>query len=123
SDEALDGVVRELSAIDADSIAVSLLHSYNNTEHERRIAEKLQAAMPDKAVSLSSDLAREIKEFERTSTVAANAYVKPIVARYLHELDGRIGSVKEGTPLRVMVSSGGFCSAKTGAESPILLLE
>ncbi|WP_157017138.1 hydantoinase/oxoprolinase family protein [Mesorhizobium xinjiangense] len=123
SDEALDGVVRELSAIDADSIAVSLLHSYNNTEHERRVAEKLQAAMPDKAVSLSSDLAREIKEFERTSTVAANAYVKPIVARYLHELDGRIGSVKEGTPLRVMVSSGGFCSAKTGAESPILLLE
>ncbi len=123
SDEALDGVVRDISAIDADSIAVSLLHSYNNTDHERRVAEKLQAALPGKAVSLSSDLAREIKEFERTSTVAANAYVKPIVQSYLHELDGRISRVKEGTPLRVMVSSGGFCSAKTGAESPILLLE
>ncbi|WP_411032827.1 hydantoinase/oxoprolinase family protein [Shinella sp. BYT-45] len=119
----LDALVRELSRIDTDSIAVSLLHSYINTDHEKRIGEKLRAALPGKSISLSSDLAREIKEFERTSTVAANAYVKPIVEDYLEELDSRIARVKPGTPLRVMVSSGGFCSAKTGADSPILLLE
>ena len=119
----MDDLVRALSQIDADSIAVSLLHSYTNADHERRIGEKLQAALPGKSVSLSSDLVREIKEFERTSTVAANAYVKPIVEDYLEELDSRIARVKPGTPLRVMVSSGGFCSAKTGADSPILLLE
>ncbi|MCV3735202.1 hydantoinase/oxoprolinase family protein (plasmid) [Rhizobium sp. TRM96647] len=123
TDEDLDVLVRELSQIDTDSIAVSLLHSYTNTDHEKRIGEKLRAALPGKSISLSSDLAREIKEFERTSTVAANAYVKPIVEDYLEELDTRIASVKPGTPLRVMVSSGGFCSAKTGADSPILLLE
>lgn len=119
----LDALVEELSKIDANSIAVSLLHSYNNTDHEQRIGQRLKQAFPDKSISLSSDLAREIKEFERTSTVAANAYVKPIVEDYLEELDNRIAKIKPGTPLRVMVSSGGFSSAKSGADSPILLLE
>ncbi|MDS1136419.1 hydantoinase/oxoprolinase family protein [Nitratireductor indicus] len=122
-EEELDVLIEALAKLDADSIAVSLLHSYTNTDHEKRIEERLKDALPGKAVSLSSDLAREIKEFERTSTVAANAYVKPIVAEYLDELDNRIARTKPGTPLRVMVSSGGFCSAKTGAASPILLLE
>lgn len=123
TDADLDNLVEELTSIGANSIAVSLLHSYNNTEQEQRISRKLQEALPDTSVSLSSDLAREIKEYERTSTVAANAYVKPIVEDYLEELDSRISQVKPDTPLRVMVSSGGFCSAKSGAESPILLLE
>lgn len=122
-DEHIDNLVRELADSDAESIAVSLLHSYGNTNHEKLIERKIAAALPDRAVSLSSDLAREIKEFERTSTVAANAYVKPIVAAYLDELDVRIGRIRPDTPLRVMVSSGGFCSAKAAAASPILLLE
>lgn len=119
----LNALVEELSKIDADSIAVSLLHSYSNTDHEQRIGQRLKQAFPDKSISLSSNLAREIKEFERTSTVVANAYVKPIVEHYLEELDNRIAKIKPGTPLRVMVSSGGFSSAKSGADSPILLLE
>jgi N-methylhydantoinase A len=122
-DDEIDRMAATLKALDVDSVAVSLLHSYINTAHEKKVAERLQAALPGIAISLSSDLAREIKEFERTSTVAANAYVKPLVATYLRELGSRIARVRSGIPLRVMVSSGGFTSAESGAESPILLLE
>lgn len=123
SEEELDRVVEQLRSLDVESAAVSLLHSYVNTEHEKRIEARLKAALPHLAISLSADLAREIKEFERTSTVAANAYVKPLVATYLQELGARIAAIRPGIPLRVMVSSGGFSSAQSGAESPILLLE
>lgn len=123
ADADLDRMVEALSKLDVESVAVSLLHSYVNTDHEKAIEAKLKAALPGLSVSLSSDLAREIKEFERTSTVAANAYVKPLVAAYLKELDSRIEAIQPDIPLRVMVSSGGFSSAESGAESPILLLE
>src|SRR5437773_8652939 len=79
--------------------------------------------MPGVAVSLSSEVAREIKDFERTSTTAANAYVKPIVSAYLHELEDRIEKIERNVPLRIMVSSGGFTSGKSAAHTPILLLE
>jgi N-methylhydantoinase A len=123
SDDEMVRMAATLMSLDVESVAVSLLHSYVNTDHEKKVAERLQAALPGVAVSLSSDLAREIKEFERTSTVAANAYVKPLVATYLRELGSRIAKIRSGIPLRVMVSSGGFTSAEAGAESPILLLE
>lgn len=123
SDDELDRMAAMLGALDVESVAVSLLHSYVNTDHEKKVAARLKQALPGLSVSLSSDLAREIKEFERTSTVAANAYVKPLVGTYLHELGSRIAEIQPGIPLRVMVSSGGFSSAESGAESPILLLE
>jgi N-methylhydantoinase A len=123
SDDEIGRTAATLKSLDVESVAVSLLHSYVNTGHEKKVAERLQAALPGVAISLSSDLAREIKEFERTSTVAANAYVKPLVATYLRELGSRIAKIRSGIPLRVMVSSGGFTSAEAGAESPILLLE
>ncbi|MET3662789.1 hydantoinase/oxoprolinase family protein [Aquamicrobium ahrensii] len=122
-DEKLDAMVEGIRKLDVESVAVSLLHSYVNTDHEKGIEARLKKALPNLAVSLSSDLVREIKEFERTSTVAANAYVKPIVAAYLQQLESRIEQIRGGIPLRVMVSSGGFSSATSGAESPILLLE
>jgi N-methylhydantoinase A len=123
SDAEIDQMAAKLKSLGVDSVAVSLLHSYVNTGHEKKVAERLQVALPDVAISLSSDLAREIKEYERTSTVVANAYVKPLVATYLRELGSRIAAIRSGIPLRVMVSSGGFTSAEAGAESPILLLE
>ncbi|MDO8299361.1 hydantoinase/oxoprolinase family protein [Lacisediminimonas sp.] len=113
----------ELKAMGVESVAVSLLHSYVNDTHERQVRDELARALPGIAVSLSSELAREIKEFERTSTTAANAYVKPIVAAYLQELETRLEKIEPDVPLRVMVSSGGFTSAKSAAQTPILLLE
>ena len=119
----LQKTVARLRSLGVESIAVSLLHAYVNDVHERAIGQRLADALPGVAVSLSSEVAREIKEFERTSTTAANAYVKPIVAAYLHELEERITRIQAGVPLRIMVSSGGFTSAKSAAHAPILLLE
>jgi N-methylhydantoinase A len=121
--EHLMPIARELAAKSFASVAVSLLHSYANNNHEEQVAQELRAALPGVSVSISSDLAREIKEFERTSTVAANAYVKPLMTEYLEQLEGRIDRIEQRVPLHVMVSSGGFTSARTAAESPILLLE
>lgn len=123
TDEELDRMAEAVKGLGIASVAVSLLHSYVNTDHEKAVEERLKTALPGLSVSLSSDLAREIKEFERSSTVAANAYVKPLVGAYLKELRARIEAIRPGIPLRVMVSSGGFSSAESGAESPILLLE
>jgi N-methylhydantoinase A len=119
----IEKLVRELKALKVESIAVSFLHSYVNGIHERAIGQRLADALPGVAVSLSSEVTREIKEFERTSTTVANAYVKPIVGAYLRELEARIGKIQAGVPLRIMVSSGGFTSAKSAAQTPILLLE
>jgi N-methylhydantoinase A len=116
-------VIDQLKNLGVESIAVSLLHAYVNDVHERAIRDRLSDALPGVAVSLSSEIAREIKEFERASTTAANAYVKPIVAAYLQELEARIAKIRAGVPLRIMVSSGGFTSAKSAAHTPILLLE
>jgi N-methylhydantoinase A len=122
-ERALHELTAALRKMDIQSVAVSFLHSYVNDAHERAVESHLKQAFPHLAVSLSSDLAREINEFERTSTAVANAYVKPVVASYLDELESRIERIRAGTPLRVMVSSGGFTSAKAGAHAPIQLLE
>jgi N-methylhydantoinase A len=100
-----------------------LLHAYVNDEHERKIAAALRERLPDVAVSLSSGIAREIREYERMSTTVGNAYVQPLVAQYLRRLDDRVNALADGAPLRIMVSSGGFTSGEAAAETPILLLE
>ena len=123
TDDELRRIVDEVSELGVRSVAVSLLHSYLNDDHERRVGAALQEALPSVEVSLSADLAREVKEFERTSTVAASAYVKPVVAEYLRELEARVEKLKPGIPLRIMVSSGGFTSARSAAHTPIFLLE
>jgi N-methylhydantoinase A len=121
--EEIERVSTELKKMQVDSVAVSFLHSYMNDVHEKQMGKFLQKAFPGIAISLSSEVASEIKEYERTSTVVASAYVKPIVASYLEELEDRIQKIQKDVPLRVMVSSGGFTSAKAAAQTPILLLE
>ena len=122
-DTEVQAIAQTLRGLGAESVAVSLMHSYVNKQHEKAIEEQLSTLLPGVAVSVSCELAQEINEFERTSTTVANAYVKPIVARYLQELEARIAAIGPGIPLRVMVSSGGFTSALAGAAAPIQLLE
>lgn len=122
-EEELARVAEAVKRMGVRSVAVSFLHAYLNDTHERAVADYLTKALPDVAVSISSELASEIKEFERTSTVAASAYVKPLVADYLTQLQSRIDEVQEDVPLRIMVSSGGFTAAEAAAQTPIFLLE
>ena len=116
-------VVEQVRQSGVQSVAVSFLHACVNPENEMRMGDALRRALPDLAISLSSRVAREIREYERTTTATANAFVQPIVAKYLHELSARLRQAGIDAPLRIMVSSGGSTSAEIAAEVPITTLE
>src|SRR5262249_3449219 len=86
AEDEIDGLIAALKLARVDAIAVSLVFSFLNPEHERRLGARLRAALPEVPVYLSSDVLPEIKEFERTSTTAVCAYVGPILASYLDRL-------------------------------------
>ena len=122
-EEEVEKRVRQLARKGVDAIAVCLLHAYANDVHERRIEEIVSDRLPGVPVSLSSRVAREIREFERMSTTVANAYVQPLARTYLTRLGERLTDEGVEAPLRIMLSSGGFTSVEAAAEAPILLLE
>jgi len=115
--------VDQLAKLGVEAVAVCLLHAYANPTHERKIAAMLKRKLPGVPVSLSSTVAPEIREYERMSTTVANAYVQPLMAQYLVELERRLKKASIRAPLRVMTSSGGFTSSKVAAKHPIALLE
>ena len=119
----LAALMDRLEALQVEAVGVCLLHSYVNDVHEKAVAAAIRKRFPQLAVSISSGIAREIREYERMSTTAANAYVQPLFAEYLGRLESRVRDLAPGAPLRIMVSSGGFTSGKAAAETPILLLE
>ena len=124
-DEASVAAVAErIAAAEVDAVAVCLLHAYANPAHERRVAELLRARLGAEVyVTCSSDILPEIREYERTSTTVVNAYVGPIVARYLRALGGRIRELGVQAPLRVMQSNGGVMTASAAAEKPASIVE
>ena len=90
-----------------ESIAVSFLFSFRNPAHEERVREICQEIFPEAAVSLSSEIAPEFREFERTSTTVINAYLAPVVERYLDNLEGQLLDRYGEVDLRIMQASGG----------------
>ncbi len=108
---------------DITSIAVCLLHSYRNPIHERQIQECLQGEFPSFHVSLSSRVAPEIREYERTSTTVANAYVQPIMKKYLRYLGTQLKKKGFNGAFYAMLSSGGITNVRLAAEFPIKLCE
>jgi N-methylhydantoinase A len=116
-------LVAELRDEGIEAIAVCYLHSFRNPAHERRTAELIAAVAPQIRVSLSCDVAPEIREFQRMSTTAANVYVQGRVAAYLGELQTRLRRLGFGGDLFVMLSSGGTGTVETAARFPVRLLE
>jgi N-methylhydantoinase A len=106
-----------------ESIAVGLLHSFVNPTHERRVRDILAEELPDIQVSLSSDVSPEMREWERFSTTVANAYVQPLMARYLRELADGLNAVGVTAPLFLMMSGGGLTTIDTACRFPIRLVE
>ena len=106
-----------------ESIAVGLLHAFVNPVHERRIREILTAALPDVAISLSSEVSPEMREWERFSTTAANAYVQPMMARYLTRLETGLRTLGLSAPIFLMLSGGGLTTIETACRFPIRLVE
>ena len=123
STSSLDAVLDRIKGQRVDAVAVCFLHAYVNDVHEKSVADAIRRRLPGIGVSLSSDIAREIREYERMSTTTANAYVQPLMASYLGRLEGRFADLGVKAPLRIMVSSGGFTSSEAAAKAPILLLE
>lgn len=135
-DERIDAqgnVVRELNEEDIltaintirekgiTSVAVSLLHSYANSSHEERIAELFAQELPDVRMAISSQSAREFREYERTTTTTIDAFLRPRIADYIGRLseDARAASMSS---LQVMQSNGGMVPAETAALNPLTML-
>jgi N-methylhydantoinase A len=106
-----------------ESVAIGFLHSWANPAHERAVAAALAAAAPELSLTLSSDVCPEIREFERLSTACANAYVKPLMARYLASLARQLEDHGLRCPLLMMTSGGGLTDLATAAAYPVRLVE
>jgi len=115
--------IETLTAQRVEAVAVGLLHSFTNPEHERRVGEALAQALPGVAVTLSSEVSPEMREYERFSTACANAYIQPLMGRYLTKLAGELERSGFDCPLLLMTSGGGITSVETAIRFPVRLVE
>ncbi|MDR3530295.1 MAG: hydantoinase/oxoprolinase family protein [Rhodopila sp.] len=122
-EDALLGLVDALKAERIEALAISFLHSYVNPAHEARARDLIAAAMPGLAITVSSEVCREIREYERTSTTVANAYVLPLMASYLGRMRDGLAAIGVTCPLLLMMSSGGICTVETATRFPVRLVE
>jgi N-methylhydantoinase A len=120
---ALRATARMLRARGIAAVAVCFLHSFTNPAHERRAGAILAEEMPDAAITLSCEVAPEIREYERASTTIANAYVLPLMGRYLAALESGLRDAGMGCPLLLMMSSGGVTTVDTAKRFPVRLVE
>jgi N-methylhydantoinase A len=118
-DSAIRKAVETVKASGAEACAVGLLFAFINPEHERRIGEILKAELPDVFVSLSSSVQPEFREYERLSTTVLNAYLQPIVTRYMDTLKGGLASRIPRAVIGINQSSGGLMSVGRAGEFPI----
>jgi N-methylhydantoinase A len=119
----LDPILDAFATEGVESVAVTLLHAYANPEHELRLGDRLAKARPDLAISLSSDVSPEIREFERFTTTCANAYVQPLMARYLTALADELRGRGFSCPLFLVTSSGDLTDLATATAYPVRLVE
>ena len=122
-EEQVRAVAGEVLERGIGAVAVSFLHGFRNPVHEQRVAEILAEEAPGVAVSLSSEVSPEIREYERTSTTIANVYVRPLVERYLQRLEERLRRLGFDGSFYVMLSNGGTASVETACRFPVRLLE
>jgi len=119
----VEAVVDQIAAGGYESVAVGLIHSYLNPQHEELVRDVLAKKLPDVSVSISSEVSPQMREYERFNTVVANAYIKPLMASYLGRLEDRLQG--EGVSCRIflMHSGGGIISIQNAADFPVRLVE
>src|SRR5262247_2483889 len=120
---ALEKLAAEIKKLDVESVAIFFMNSYINPSHEEAAADILKERLPDAYVTFSTDLTREWYEYERCSTVAANAYVGPQVSTYVRRLDSDLKAQGFAGSLFMMGSNGGLLSADRTCRQPIGLVE
>ncbi|GAB2932434.1 hydantoinase/oxoprolinase family protein [Rhodococcus aerolatus] len=121
-EEATRAALRSLRDNGIEALAVSLINSFADDRHERRVAELAAEELPGVPVSLSCEVLPEMREYERTVTTVANAYVQPRVARYVGSLQRELESSGVGGQLAVLRSDGGLAAAEVAASDPVTLL-
>jgi N-methylhydantoinase A len=119
----IEGLVAGLDACGAEAVAVCLLHSYANPFHEIRLRDLLRRLRPHLSISLSSEVSPEAREFERLCTTVANAYVQPLMSKYLIELAEGFKAEGLACPILMMTAGGGMTPLETAAAFPIRLVE
>ena len=120
---ALDKLAQEIRKLEVESVAIFFMNSYVNSAHEEAAADRMKELLPDAYVTFSTDLTREWYEYERCSTVAANAYIGPQVSTYIRRLDNDLRSEGFGGSLFMMGSNGGLLSAERTCRQPLGLVE
>jgi N-methylhydantoinase A len=106
-----------------EAVAVGFIHAYVDGTHERRFRDLLLERLPDVAVSISSEVAPQMREFERFNTACTNAYLQPLMATYLHRLADDLAATGARCPVYLIHSGGGLVSVDTAARFPVRLVE
>jgi N-methylhydantoinase A len=122
-EDAVSKLATVLKATGVESIGICFLHAYANGAHERRARELLAQGMPGASISISSEVCPEIREYERTSTTVANAYVRPQVARYLGRMKTQLAQQAFRGALYLVTSNGSLTSLETAQRFPVRLIE
>jgi N-methylhydantoinase A len=122
-EEDVVAVAARLRELEVESVAVCLLHAYVNPEHERRVGEILARELPETTISLSSEILREQREYERSATTVVNAYVRPLMASYLRSIRTGLDEAGIVAPLQIMQSSGGVMTSDDAQARPVFALE
>jgi N-methylhydantoinase A/oxoprolinase/acetone carboxylase beta subunit len=122
-DAEIEGVIRQLQGAGVRAVAVCFLHSFSNPAHEARVKAIANRIAPAMAVSLSSEVLGEIREYERTVATVLNAYVMPMVGPYLGTIEAGLRAIGIDATLRIMQSNGGVISRAFGERMPIRMLE
>src|SRR5262245_35446349 len=119
ADQEVARIVDAVATTDPEAFAVCLLFSYLRPEHERRLGAALKDRFPDKAISLSSEVQPEFREYARFSTTVLNAFLQPVMSRYIESLAGGIGAAFGGARLTISHSDGGLMSGALAHRFPV----
>ena len=122
-DASVARAVDALAAAEVEAVAVGFLHSFTNPDHERRVGDAIARRLPGITVTLSSDVSPEMREYERFSTACANAYIQPLMTRYLKGLERALAGEGVVCPLLLMTSGGGITTIETAMRFPVRLIE
>jgi len=122
-DASVTRALDQLAAQNIEAVAVGFLHSFTNPDHEQRVGEAISRRLPRVAVSLSSDVSPEMREYERFSTACANAYLQPLIGSYLRKLARELEQSGFGCPMLLMTSGGGITTTETAIRFPVRLVE
>jgi N-methylhydantoinase A len=122
TEEEIERLVGRVHELEVEAVGICLLFSFRNPKHERGLRDAIQRSLPQVYVVASSDIAPEIRDYERASTTALSAYLAPTVATYLLDLEARLGAAGLACELQIMRSNGGVCSVEEAVAQPVDML-